>query len=88
MLVQARLWLSRKACRILLERWFAPCADIGNNCGAGLGRYFEELDALLVAVGGRPNPAGVVKLANKYGMDMDFSSLPELMATHTVTPGG
>jgi mannose-6-phosphate isomerase-like protein (cupin superfamily) len=55
---------------------------------AGFERYFEELDQLLHESAGRPDPARIVELANHYGMEMDFASLPEIMQTYGVRIGG
>ena len=55
---------------------------------AGFERYFEELDQLLSASGGQPDPAQIVRLADKYGMDMDFGSVPELMQKYGVKLAG
>ncbi len=55
---------------------------------AGFERYFEELDQLLSSTGGPPDPARIVQLAEKYGMEMDFGSVPELMEKYGVKLGG
>jgi uncharacterized cupin superfamily protein len=54
---------------------------------AGFERYFEELDHLLAESGARPDLARIIQLAERYGMEMDFSSLPDLMAKYNVTIG-
>ena len=55
---------------------------------AGFERYFEELDQLLSAAGGQPDPAQIAQLAGRYGMEMDFASVPELMEKYGVKLGG
>ncbi len=55
---------------------------------AGFEHYFEELDQLLASSGGRPDPAQIEQLADRYGMDMDFGSVPRLMEKYGVTLGG
>lgn len=55
---------------------------------AGFEHYFEELDQLLVSTGGRPDPTRIEQLADRYGMDMDFGSVPRLMEKYGVTLGG
>ncbi len=51
---------------------------------AGFERYFEELDQLLSSTGGQPDPARITKLAGRYGMEMDFGSIPGLMEKYGV----
>lgn len=55
---------------------------------AGFERYFEELDQLLSSTDGQPDPAQIVQLADKYGMEMDFGSVSELMEKYGVKLGG
>jgi mannose-6-phosphate isomerase-like protein (cupin superfamily) len=55
---------------------------------AGFERYFEELDRLFSRAGGQPDPAQVVQLAEQYGMEMDWGSVPGLMERYGVTLGG
>lgn len=55
---------------------------------AGFERYFEELDTLFSASGGQLDPAQIVQLADRYGMDMDFDSVPELMRKYGVKLAG
>ncbi len=55
---------------------------------AGFERYFEELDQLLGSAAGQPDPAQIEQLAGRYGMDMDFGSVPRLMEKYGVTLGG
>ena len=51
---------------------------------AGFERYFEELDQLLNSTGGQPDPARITELAGRYGMEMDFGSIPGLMEKYGV----
>ncbi len=51
---------------------------------AGFERYFEELDELLISTGGQPDPGRIVELAGRYGMEMDFGSIPGLMEKYGV----
>ena len=55
---------------------------------AGFERYFEELDQLFTAAAGQPDPAQIAQLAERYGMEMDFGSIPQLMQKYGVTLGG
>lgn len=55
---------------------------------AGFEAYFEELDRLFGAMDGQPDPAQIVQLADAYGMEMDFTSLSDLMETYGVKLGG
>lgn len=55
---------------------------------AGFERYFEDLDVLLGSTGGQPDPAQIVQVAERYGMEMDFGSVLELMEKYGVTLGG
>ena len=55
---------------------------------AGFERYFEELDQLLSSTGGQPDPAGITELAGRYGMEMDFGSIPDLMQKYGVKLAG
>lgn len=55
---------------------------------AGFEKYFVELDELMRASGWRPDPGEIVRLADRYGMEMDFASLPEFMEKYGVTLGG
>ena len=54
---------------------------------AGLERYFAELDQLLSAPGDRPDPAEITRLAEQYEMEMDFGSIPGLLARYGLTLG-
>jgi mannose-6-phosphate isomerase-like protein (cupin superfamily) len=51
---------------------------------AGFERYFEELTELL-ADAGPPDPAQVVALAARYGLELDFESLPRLIEEYGVS---
>jgi mannose-6-phosphate isomerase-like protein (cupin superfamily) len=52
---------------------------------AGFEKYFEELIAL--SAGGRPTPAQVAPIAQRYGLEVDPSSIPALCAAHGLTFG-
>jgi uncharacterized cupin superfamily protein len=54
---------------------------------AGFEGYFEELDRLFGSTDGQPDVAQIVQLADMYGMEMDFTSLPDLMKTYGVRIG-
>ena len=54
---------------------------------AGFERYFDELAEVLGA-GGSPEVGRVQALAQKYDMEMDFSSVPELLQRYNLTLGG
>jgi mannose-6-phosphate isomerase-like protein (cupin superfamily) len=54
---------------------------------AGFERFFEQVTAL--AEGGELNPAAMAALAAGYGTELEFESLPGLIATHgLIFPGG
>jgi mannose-6-phosphate isomerase-like protein (cupin superfamily) len=55
---------------------------------AGFERYFEELDQILGATAGQPDLAQIAQLADRYGLEMDFDSIQELMAKYGVSLGG
>lgn len=47
--------------------------------------YFTELIALFA--GGRPEPAVAAEVAARYGLELDFTSIPRLIADHGVRFG-
>ena len=50
---------------------------------AGFERYFEEAAALFAAAGpGVPDPAQAAAIQAKYGLRMDFGSIPRLVQTY------
>jgi mannose-6-phosphate isomerase-like protein (cupin superfamily) len=51
----------------------------------GLERYFEGLQAVLAA--GPPDPATLSRLAGRYGLQLDFGSVPGLLARGLRLPG-
>jgi quercetin dioxygenase-like cupin family protein len=53
---------------------------------AGFERYFEEA-APLFATGGPPDMEALGALAERYGMEMDFESVPRLAAEHGLSLG-
>jgi quercetin dioxygenase-like cupin family protein len=52
---------------------------------AGFEGYFEELIALFA--GGRPKPEAAAGVAARYGMELDYASIPRLVAEHGVRFG-
>jgi len=52
---------------------------------AGFEKYFEEL--LEVSGGGRPRPDQVAPIAQRYGLEVDSSTIPALCADHGLTFG-
>jgi quercetin dioxygenase-like cupin family protein len=53
---------------------------------AGFERYFEELVDLNLH--GLPDPAVIGEIAARYGLELDFSSLPGLIETHGLAAPG
>jgi quercetin dioxygenase-like cupin family protein len=53
----------------------------------GFETYFDELNAV-VSVGGPPDVGRIIAIAQKYGVEMDFSSLMEISQTYDVWLGG
>jgi len=47
---------------------------------AGFERYFEELVKLFAA--GPPSPEELAEVAGRYGLELDPSSVPGLVAEH------
>ncbi len=54
---------------------------------AGFEGYFDEL-AEVVAVCGPPDTGRIIAIAQKYGVDMDFSTLMDISHTYDVWLGG
>jgi quercetin dioxygenase-like cupin family protein len=54
---------------------------------AGFERYFDELAELLGA-DGPPSIERIQSLAQKYNVEMDFSSVEELLRKYSLSPGG
>jgi mannose-6-phosphate isomerase-like protein (cupin superfamily) len=52
---------------------------------AGFEKYFEELVDLVA--GGKPDPARIVPLAARYGLELDPSTIPGLCAEHGLNFG-
>lgn len=48
---------------------------------AGFERYFDEL-ADAVARAGRPDPAVIAPIADRYGLSFDFAELPDLVSRY------
>ena len=53
---------------------------------AGFERYFEELIELLGSAD-PPDPARIASLAERYGLELDFESVPHLIERYGVTFG-
>src|ERR1700737_4426810 len=53
---------------------------------AGFEGYFEQLTELL-GDGGPPDPAAIGALAAAYGLELDFESVPRLIAEYGVSFG-
>jgi quercetin dioxygenase-like cupin family protein len=53
---------------------------------AGFERYFEELIALLGGAG-PPDPAQIAVVAARYGLELDFESVPHLVEAYGVEFG-
>jgi len=53
---------------------------------AGFERYFEELVDLNLQ--GLPDPAVIGEIAARYGLELDFSSLPGLIEKHGLAAPG
>lgn len=52
---------------------------------AGFEHYFEEMVAL--AAGGRPDPVLAVPIRERYGLEVDPSSIAKLIAEHKISFG-
>jgi quercetin dioxygenase-like cupin family protein len=65
----------------------APARVLELIAPAGFERYFDELAAVL-GVGGPPDVDRIKALAQKYDMEMDFSSVPELLQRYNLSLGG
>ena len=53
---------------------------------AGFEDYFEEIAALFAAAGANPpNPDQAAAIQAKYGLQMDFASIPRLVQTYRLT---
>ena len=53
---------------------------------AGFECFFEEMTQLL-ADGGPPDPAQRIAIADRYGLEFDFASIPGLLEEHGLTFG-
>ena len=53
---------------------------------SGFERYFVDLAEAIAAAGGRRDPATVGAVAARYGLEFDFSWVPELVERHGLTP--
>jgi quercetin dioxygenase-like cupin family protein len=54
----------------------------------GFERYFVELAEAVVAAGGRPDPAVIAPVAERYGLSFDFSGIPDLVERYGLRPIG
>jgi hypothetical protein len=52
----------------------------------GFAQYFREL-APLIRPGGPPDLAAVTVLGGRYGLEFNFTSVPELLARHGLRLG-
>jgi quercetin dioxygenase-like cupin family protein len=64
----------------------APARILEIISPAGFERYFEELLDLLPK-SGQPDPKAIASLAMRYGLELDFASLPQLAKDFGVTFG-
>ena len=64
----------------------APARMLEIISPAGFEGYFEELVEMLRG-GGPPDPAAVSALAGRYGLELDFDSVPRLTEQYGVTFG-
>ena len=52
---------------------------------AGFDAYFREMAALFAAAqGGLPDPEAAAALCAKYGLDLDFNTVPQLIQAHNL----
>jgi hypothetical protein len=50
---------------------------------AGFEKYFIELAEATAAAGGRrPDPSVIAPIAERFGLSLDFSEVPDLVARH------
>lgn len=78
-----------KPCGELHAMWNAgsvPARMIEIISPAGFENYFVELAAAVAAVGGRPDPAVLSPVAERFGLSFDFAEVPDLVARHGLTP--
>lgn len=54
---------------------------------AGFEGYFDEMIKLFAAAGERPQPDVAAGVAVRYGLELDFASIPRLIAEHGVRFG-
>lgn len=52
----------------------------------GFEHYFVELAEAVAAAGGRPDPAVIAPVAERYGLSFDFAEVPDLVARHGLRP--
>ena len=52
---------------------------------AGFDHYFEEM--LAISPGGRPQPELAAPIRARYGLEVDVTSVPTLVAEHKLVPG-
>lgn len=64
----------------------APARLLEMISPAGFERYFAESEALFTP-GGPPDLEALAALAERYGLDMDFASVPRLAAEHGLDLG-
>jgi mannose-6-phosphate isomerase-like protein (cupin superfamily) len=62
-----------------------PCRILELISPAGFERYFEEL----VDATGARTPGAIAAIASRYGLEMKFETIPQLVAEHGLAwPGG
>jgi mannose-6-phosphate isomerase-like protein (cupin superfamily) len=54
---------------------------------AGFEGYFEQLSDLLATAGSPPDPKKVGEIADRFGLELDPTSIPRLTAEHGLTFG-
>jgi quercetin dioxygenase-like cupin family protein len=64
----------------------APARMIEIIAPGGFERYFVELAEAIAASGGRPDPAVIAPVAERYGLSFDFSEIPALVERHGLRP--
>jgi mannose-6-phosphate isomerase-like protein (cupin superfamily) len=64
----------------------APARILEIISPAGFERYFDELTELLRDAG-PPDPAAIAALAERYGLELDFESVPRLVEEYGVSFG-
>jgi mannose-6-phosphate isomerase-like protein (cupin superfamily) len=66
---------------------FEPARVLEIISPSGFEGYFAQLSELLVAEGSPPDPAKVGVIADRFGLELDPTSIPRLTAEHGLTFG-